>query len=93
METGPARFKGITEELLGGGMNVRISSCGLSMFPLISTGDKIIIRLRRPLCRESHRIQSGRPDGLPQAGGGLWKRRVRYYQTSGDPFFGPDAPV
>jgi len=94
MESDPTRFKGISEDLLSNGMDVRISTRGLSMFPLVNTGDKITIspeknigigdlmvfkRDEQMICHRLVRI--------------FVKDGISYYQTHGDSFFHPDDPV
>jgi len=94
METDPTRFKGISEDLLCNGMDVRISTRGLSMFPLVSTGDKITVspvkdyeigdlmvfkRDEQMVCHRLVRIFES--DGR------------RYFQARGDSFFHLDDPV
>ncbi|NJD54883.1 MAG: hypothetical protein FIA94_00580 [Nitrospirae bacterium] len=94
METDPVRFKGISGELLGNGYDVRISTRGMSMFPLVSTGDKITIapggnyeigdlivfkRDDQMVCHRLVRIFA--------------KDGNNCYQTHGDSFFHPDDPV
>jgi signal peptidase I len=94
METDPIRVKGISGELLGSGMDVRVSTRGLSMFPLISTGDKITIHPEKDY--EMGELIVFKRDGqmvchrLVKV---FEKDDVRYYQTRGDSFFGLDEPV
>ena len=38
------RFDGISETLLAGGVAVRMQTRGMSMFPVICTGDMVIVR-------------------------------------------------
>ncbi len=88
------KFKGISEDLLVSGTNIRISARGSSMYPLISTGDKVTISPEKNLhvgdfivfkgddkmiCHRLVRIRE--------------KNGMKYYQTRGDSFFSPDDPV
>jgi len=88
------KVKEASKELLDDGFNIRISTLGSSMFPLINTGDKITIspgknfvignlivftRDEQMVC---HRLVQ-----VFEKGG------VKYYQTQGDSFFSLDEPV
>jgi len=88
------KFKGISEDLLIDGFDVRISTRGPSMFPLIRTGDKItvnpeknlnigdIIVFKRDEQMVCHRlVKVFERDG------------IRYYQTRGDSHFNLDDPM
>jgi signal peptidase I len=94
METAPSRFKGISEDLLSSGMDVRTSTRGFSMYPLISTGDRITINAAKNL-GIGDIIVFKRNDQM------VCHRMVRvfekdgmnYYQTRGDSFFNLDEPV
>jgi signal peptidase I len=88
------KIKGVSEELLNDGFNVRISTRGPSMFPLIQTGDRItitpgncfgvgdIIVFKREGQMICHRLVE-----VFEKGG------IKYYQTRGDSFFSLDEPV
>jgi signal peptidase I len=88
------RSLGISEDLLSNGFNVRINTCGLSMFPLLRTGDSItispdqnpdigdIIVFKRNDHMFGHRLAKV-----------FEKKGVKYYQTRGDSFFGLDEPI
>jgi hypothetical protein len=88
------KFKGISEDLLGGGTDVRIITRGLSMFPLIYTGDRITVspekspsigdlmvfkRNGQMVCHRLVRV--------------FEKDGMKYYRTRGDSFFNFDEPV
>ena len=88
------KLKGISEDLLGGGTDVRIITRGLSMFPLISTGDRITVspekspsigdlmvfkRNGQMVCHRLVRV--------------FEKDGMKYYRTRGDSFFNFDEPV
>ena len=88
------KFKGISEDLLIEGFDVRINTRGPSMFPLIRTGDKItvnpeknlnigdIIVFKRDEQMVCHRlVKVFERDG------------IRYYQTRGDSHFNLDDPM
>jgi signal peptidase I len=87
-------IKGMTENLLNDGIDVRISTRGPSMFPLISTGDKITIHFEKD-------YEMGELIVFKRDGQMVCHRLVnifeqdgkRYYQTRGDSFFGLDEPV
>ena len=88
------RSLGISEDLLSNGFNVRINTCGLSMFPLLRTGDSItispdqnpdigdIIVFKRNEHMFGHRLAKV-----------FEKKGVKYYQTRGDSFLGLDKPI
>jgi len=88
------KVKDVSEELLNDGFNVRISTRGPSMFPLIKTGDKItitpgkcfgvgdIIVFKRDEQMVCHRIVR-----VFEKGG------IKHYQTRGDSFFSLDEPI
>ena len=88
------KVKELSEKLLQDGFDVRINTRGPSMFPLISTGDKItitpgkhfgigaLIVFRRDEQMVCHRLVK-----VFEKGG------VKYYQTRGDSLFGLDEPV
>ena len=88
------KVKEVSKGLLNDGLNVRVSTLGLSMFPLIKTGDKITIspgkcfdignlivfaKDEQMVCHRLVRVFE--TDG------------IKYYQTRGDSFFGLDEPV
>ena len=75
-------------------MDVRISTRGMSMFPLINTGDKITIS-------PDKKLEVGNPIVFKRDGQMVCHRLVRIfekdgstcYQTRGDSFFGLDEPI
>ena len=87
-------LKYVTEDLLAEGIDVRISTYGQSMLPLIKTGERIIIAAEKKIgvgdiivyktvnAMVCHRIiRTYEDDG------------VRYFQARGDSFFRMDEPV
>jgi len=89
-----SKTKGISEDLLINGYDVRINTRGSSMFPLIRTGDRIIVspeknpgigdiivfkRNDEMVCHRLVRV--------------FEKDNIIYFQTRGDSFFGLDEPV
>ena len=88
------KLKNISEHLLSDGFNVRLNTRGFSMFPLIRTGDRIIIKpVRSPapgdvivfkrndelVCHRLKRI--------------FVKNGISFLQTKGDNHFKPDEPI
>ncbi|MDP2157041.1 MAG: signal peptidase I [Nitrospirota bacterium] len=88
------KLKNISEHLLGDGFNVRLNTRGFSMFPLIRTGDRIIIKsVRSPalgdvivfkkndelVCHRLRRI--------------FVENGTTFLQTKGDNQFKPDEPI
>lgn len=86
--------EGITEKVLQSGLSVRIRSRGASMFPTLSTGDRVIVSDACPMLRGD--IIVFRKDALL-----ICHRLVRisrhggvlYYETRGDAVFGTDEPI
>ncbi|MFZ2197213.1 MAG: hypothetical protein WAV13_05725 [Thermodesulfovibrionales bacterium] len=88
------KVKELSRKLLDNGFNIRISTLGLSMFPLINTGDKIIISPGKDIALGApivfikgdkmvcHRLESV-----------FEKCGVKYFQTRGDSFFCLDEPI
>ena len=81
-------------ELLNIGFDVCINTRGLSMFPLIYTGDRITVSPEKdPVIRDiilykrNKQLVCHRLVRVFEEGG------VKYYQTQGDSFFGLDEPV
>jgi len=89
-----SKFKGISEDLLNNGIDVRINSRGLSMFPFIRTGDKItispeknlnigdIIVFKRNEEKVCHRLVKT-----------YEKEGIKYFRTRGDSSFDFDEPI
>src|SRR5574340_340831 len=88
------KVKEVSKELLNDGYNVRLRTCGPSMFPLIQTGDRItispeeyfrigslivFIRDEQMVCHRLLRV--------------FEKGGVKYFQTRGDAFFCLDEPL
>jgi len=89
-----ANLKKIPEILLCNGYDVRFGARGLSMFPFLWTGDKIIIRYETNvnigdivIFRKGEEMFCHRIIKTLEIGG------HRYYQTRGDSLFTPDEPV
>ena len=88
------KFKGISEDLLANGYNVRIKASGFSMFPLIWTGDKVTISPQKD-------VNIGDVIVFSRDGRMVGHKVVRifeksgnqYYQTRGDSFFRLDEPI
>jgi signal peptidase I len=94
METAPSKFKGISEDFLSNGMDVRTSTRGSSMYPLISTGDRITISPEKNL-GIGNVIVFKRDDQMVchRLVRVFEKDGMKYYQTRGDSFFNLDEPV
>jgi len=89
-----SRIKGISEELLRSGTNVRIKTRGFSMFPFINTGDRITISPEKNpaigdniLFKKEDQMLCHRLVKIFEKNG------IRYYQTRGDSFFHLDKPL
>ena len=89
-----SRIKGISEELLRSGTNVRIKTRGFSMFPFINTGDRITISPEKNpaigdniLFKKEDQMLCHRLVKIFEKNG------TRYYQTRGDSFFHLDNPL
>lgn len=83
-----------SRELLTIGFDVCINTRGLSMFPLIYTGDRITVSPAKDLVirdiilyKRDDQLVCHRLVRVFEKGG------VKYYQTQGDSFFGLDEPV
>ena len=88
------KFKGISQDLLGNGLDIRISTRGSSMYPLISTGDKITISPEKNLglgdvivFKRDDQMVCHRLVRITEENG------IKHYQTRGDSFFSLDDPV
>jgi hypothetical protein len=81
-------------ELLDIGFDVCINTRGLSMFPLIYTGDRITVSPEKDLVIRDI-ILYKRDDQMVchRLVRVFEKDGVKYYQTQGDSFFGLDEPV
>lgn len=89
-----SKIKGISEELLRSGTNVRINTYGFSMFPFIGTGDKIVIRPEKKMnigdiivFKRDDRMVCHRIVTVFEKDG------IKYYQTMGDSHFHLDDPI
>lgn len=88
------KFKELSKKLLDDGFNIRISTLGLSMFPLINTGDRITIS-------PGEDIAIGAPVVFTKGDKMVCHRLervfekcgVKYFQTRGDSFFCLDEPM
>jgi hypothetical protein len=88
------KVKEVPKKLLEDGFNIRISTLGSSMFPLIMRGDKItispetsfgignLIVFRRGEQMVCHRLVKV-----------FEKKGIKYYQSRGDSFFRLDEPI
>jgi len=89
-----SKLKGIIEDLLVSGYDVRISTRGLSMCPFIKTGDKITISPEKNITigdiivfKRNNGMVCHRVIKVCEKG------RGKYYQTRGDGLFIPDEPL
>jgi len=84
----------MTEELLAEGMDVRISTSGQSMFPLIKTGERIIISAKRTYAIGDIVVyKRGNAMVCHRIVKIFESCSVRYYQTRGDSFLRLDEPM
>jgi signal peptidase I len=88
------KIKDISTGLLENGFDIRISTLGLSMFPLIATGDMITITPQKDL-NTGDLIVFTRADALVchRLAHVFARDGVAYYLTRGDNCFAPDEPV
>jgi signal peptidase I len=88
------KVKGISGDLLKDGYDVRISTCGASMFPLIKTGDKITISPKSELNARDIIVFNRDEQMVCHRLVRIFERDgKRYFQTRGDSFFHLDDPV
>ena len=89
-----SKFKSISEDLLANGYSVRIKTSGLSMCPLIWTGDKITISPQKNVNVGDVIVfnRGGRMVGHKVVRM-FEKSGIQYYQTRGDSFFRVDEPI
>ena len=88
------KVKNISEDLLENGFDVRMPAIGLSMFPLIRTGDRITVTPQKNFVigdlivfvREDNVVCHKLVKSFDKDG-------VMYYQTRGVSHFGLDEPV
>ena len=88
------KFKGISEDLLANGYNVRIKTSGFSMFPLIWTGDKVTISPQKDVnigdvivfTRDGRMVAHKVVRIFEKSG-------IQHYQTRGDSIFSLDKPI
>ena len=89
-----SRIKGISEELLRSGTNVRINTRGLSMFPFINTGDRITISPEKnPAIGDNILFKKEGQMLCHRIVKVFEKDGIRYYQTQGDSHFNLDDPM
>jgi len=88
------KLKNISEHLLSDGFNVRLNTRGFSMFPLIRTGDRIIIKpVRSPapgdviVFKKNDELVCHRLKRI------FVKNGISFLQTKGDNQFKPDEPI
>ena len=88
------KFKGISEDLLANGYNVRIKTSGFSMFPLIWTGDKVTISPQKDVNIGDVIVftRDGRMVGHKVVRI-FEKNGIQHYQTRGDSIFRLDEPI
>ncbi len=84
----------ISEDLLGDGFNVRLNTRGFSMFPLITTGDRIIIKRDRSpspgdviVFKRNDELVCHRLRKI------FMKNGITFFQTMGDNQFKLDEPI
>ena len=88
------KLKNIPERLLGDGFNVRLNTRGFSMFPLITTGDRITIKPERNLDKGDIIVFKRNDELVCHRLRKIFiKDRVAFFQTMGDNQFKPDEPV
>jgi len=88
------KFKNISEDLLSSGTDVRIITRGLSMFPLISTGDRITVSPEKsPSIGDLMVFKSNDQMVCHRLVRVFEKDGMKYYQTRGDSFINLDEPV
>ncbi len=80
--------------LLAGGVDIRMNARGISMFPLISTGDRIIVRPEKKYAIGEVVVFKRNDALLCHRLVKIFERDgIRYGQTRGDSFLDPDEPV
>lgn len=84
----------IFEDLLNHGYNLKIKTLGSSMFPVLRTGDRIIVAPERDfnvgdllVFKQDDQMVCHRFVKIFEKDG------IKYFQTRGDSFFGLDEPV
>jgi signal peptidase I len=87
-------LKNISEHLLSDGLSVRLKTRGFSMFPLISTGDRIIIRQVRSLSPGDVIVFKRNDEWIGHRLRRLFmKDGIIFLQTKGDNQFQADEPI
>ena len=88
-----SKFKGMSEDLLNNGIDVRINSRGLSMYPFIWTGDRVTISPEKNLNIGDIIVFKRNDEKVCHRLMKLFETdSVRYYQTRGDSSFGFRSP-
>lgn len=88
------KFKDISEDLLSSGTDVCIITRGLSMFPLIYTGDRITVSPEKsPSIGDLMVFKSNDQMVCHRLVRVFEKDGMKYYQTRGDSFFNLDEPI
>lgn len=88
------KVKDMSEDLLGNGFGVRISTLGLSMFPLIATGDKVVISPRRNFAVGDLVVFAASDVMVCHRLAQVFARDgIEYCRTRGDNCSSPDEPV
>ena len=92
--SGISRYPGLLELMLDDGIDIRMHACGISMFPVISTGDRIIVRPGKNhavgdivIFRRDEELLCHRLEKIFEEEG------ARFCQTRGDSFISPDNAV
>ena len=88
------KVKNISEDLLENGFDVRMPTTGLSMFPLIRTGDRITVTPQKNLVIGDLVVFARADNIVCHKLVKIFERDdIKYYQTRGDSHFGLDEPV
>jgi hypothetical protein len=88
------KVKNISEDLLENGFNVRMPTTGLSMFPLIQTGDRITITPQKDLAIGDLVVFAREDNVVCHELINIFERDgSKYYQTRGVGHFSLDEPV
>ena len=88
------KIKNISEDLLKNGFDVRMPTIGLSMFPLIRTGDRITVTPQKDFAIGDLVVFAGEDNVVCHKLAKIFERDgIKYYQTRGVGHFGLDEPV
>lgn len=87
-------FKGLSKDLLTRGYVVRMNARGLSMFPLIWTGDRITISPEKNINPADVVVFTRESQMVCHSVVGVFERDgIKYYQTRGNSSFGLDEAI